>query len=88
MKSTLTFDLFNDLSSHTSLGRVLQYQLHITEIAKVGPALDHVHPIILLGPERLGAYHVAVPCSHAFRDEVQVVVATKQKVDTMLQRIG
>lgn len=87
MMKTLTFDLFNGLSSHTSLWRVLQYQLHITEIAKVRPALDHVHPVILLCSERLGAYHVTVPCSHAFRDEVQVVVATKQQVNTMLRRI-
>ena len=84
---SLTFDLFNDLSSHTSLGHILQYQLHITQIAKVRPALDHVHPIILLSPERLGADHVPVPCCHAFGDEVQVVMATQQKVDTVLHRI-
>ena len=69
---TLTFDLFDDLSSHTSLGRDLKYQLHIAEIVKVSPALNHIHPVILLPSERPRVYHVTVPCSHSFRDVNQL----------------
>jgi len=57
---TLTFDLFGDLSSHTPFGRGLKYQLHIAEIAKALPALNHIRSVILLRSETLRAYHHAV----------------------------